>query len=156
MKSWTVHLKPDRPPVLLREGWSWGAFVFGPFWLLVRRAWLPAVLWLALSVLLAALAPGGARPVLVFALSVLAGLLGWDLVRWSLLRRGYGLAHVLAARDEEAALARLLAARPDLVERCFDLPPAQPPAATPTDPAPTGTAARRGLFGWARRPGRAA
>lgn len=156
MKSWTVHLKPDRPPVLLREGWSWGAFVFGPFWLLVRRAWLPAVLWLAFSVLLAVLAPGGARPVLAFALSVLAGLLGWDLVRWSLLRRGYGLVHVLAARDEEAALARLLAARPDLVERCFDLPPTPPPDTAPPDPAPPDGAARRGLFGWARRPGRAA
>ena len=136
MKSWTVHLKPDREPVLLRDGWSWGAFVFGPLWLLFRRAWVLAALWLALSILLVALTPGEARPVLAFALSVLAGLLGWDMVRWSLLRRGYGLAHVLAARDEEGALARLFGARPDLVERGLNLPP-----------APSGPAGWRGVFG---------
>lgn len=126
MKSWTVHLKPDREPVLLREGWSWGAFLFGPFWLLARRAWVPAALWLALCVLLVALAPAAGRPVSAFALSVLAGLLGWDMVRWSLLRRGYGLVHVLAARDADAALARLFAARPDLAERALDIGPTPP------------------------------
>jgi hypothetical protein len=36
------------------------------------------------------------------------------MVRWSLARRGYILAHVVAARDEEGALGRLLTARDDL------------------------------------------
>lgn len=143
MKSWTVHLKPDREPVLLREGWSWGAFLFGPFWLLFRRAWVPAALWLALTVLLPAFAPAPARPVVAFALSVLAGLLGRDLVRWSLRRRGYELAHVLAARDEEGALARLFAARPDLAGLGFA-------------PVRPGLAERLGRSGRAGRPEEAA
>ena len=41
-------------------------------------------------------------------------MLGRDILRWSLDRRGYTLAHVLAARDEEAALARLLTYRPEI------------------------------------------
>ena len=42
------------------------------------------------------------------------GVFGRDLVRWSLARRGFDEAHVIAARDADTALARLLARRPDL------------------------------------------
>ena len=122
MRTYTVHLKPAREPVLVREGWSWWAFLLGPFWLLAQRAWIPGVVSLALSISLAALAPAPAQPVLALGLGVLTGLLGRDLVRWSLERRGYLLAHVLAARDEEGALGRLLAARPDLAERFLERP----------------------------------
>ena len=52
--------------------------------------------------------------VVVVAIAVLAGLVGRDGVRWALEWRGYTLAHVLAARDEDAALARLLTYRPDV------------------------------------------
>ncbi len=122
MKTWTVHLKPDAEPVLLREGWSWGAFVFGPFWLLFQRAWVPGVLVLALTLVLTAVARQPTQGVLSLALGVLLGLLGRDLVRWSLERRGYQLAHVLAARDEGGALGRLLTARTDLAARYLDRP----------------------------------
>lgn len=113
MKSWTAHLKPGRNPVLVREAFSWGAFVFGAVWLLAQRAWIPAALYLALQIAVAALAPGAG--VILAALALLCGIMGRDLVRWSLERRGYVMCHVLAARDGEAALARLLSARPDLV-----------------------------------------
>ena len=33
MRTYTAHLKPIRPPVLVREGWSWGGALFGPIWL---------------------------------------------------------------------------------------------------------------------------
>ena len=113
MRSYTAHLKPGKQPVLLREGWSWGAFLFGPLWLLAHRAWLPA---LALAVLLGLtpLLRGNPAPVIAITLLVLAGLFGRDLLRWSLARRGYVMQHVLAARDEDAALGRLLTFRPDL------------------------------------------
>ena len=42
------------------------------------------------------------------------GLYGNDFRRFGLERRGYALAHVLAARNEDAAMARLLALRPGL------------------------------------------
>ena len=120
MKTWTVHLKPDAEPVLVREGWSWGAFLFGPLWLLSQRAWVPGVVVLALTLAFSALAPAPTRAVLALGLGALLGLLGRDLVRWSLERRGYQLAHVLAARDEGGALGRLLAVRTDLAARYLD------------------------------------
>ena len=114
MTSWTAHLKAGRQPVLVREGWSWLAFILGPIWLAFQRAWIPALLLAAILVLSGTLPPLPARGPVNIALLFLNGLLGRDLVRWSLARRGYLLAHVLAARDEEAALGRLLHYRPDV------------------------------------------
>ncbi len=113
MRFWTAHLKGDAEPVLVREGFSVWAMIFGPFWLAFHRAWIPAVLLLAAGVL-ASLLPGPLDAIAPFALAWAAGLFGRDMVRWSLARRGWLLAHVVAAPDEEAALARLLAARPEL------------------------------------------
>jgi hypothetical protein len=110
----TAHLRDSRPPVLVREGFAWGALFFGPIWFACHRAWLAAVIALALAVLVLALAPGAAKPVLILALAVLQGLFGNDLRRVALSRRRFVLAHVVAARDRDAALARLLARRPDL------------------------------------------
>ena len=115
MRIWTAHLHPARPPVLVQEGWSWGAAAFGPFWLLAHRAWVPGVLVLAAVVILNLAVPGALRPVLVLGFFVLLGLLGRDLLRWALDRRGYALQHVVAAPDGDAALLRLLDARADLV-----------------------------------------
>lgn len=114
MRSWTAHLKPGREPVLVLEGFSWGALLFGPAWFVANRAWIPAVLEAAALVVLAVLLPGRVAGVVVMAVAVLAGLLGRDVVRWALERRGYTLSHVLAARDEDAALARLLTYRPEV------------------------------------------
>ena len=117
MKYWTVHLPAKgRPtlPVLVREGFSWGAFLFGPLWLLAHRAWIPAVLVIAATVLAGVLAPAGVQPFLFLAIALLTGFSGNDLRRFSLERRGYLLRHVIAARDADSALARLLAGRPDL------------------------------------------
>ncbi len=126
MRVWTVHVPPPsadaaasgrrpgpRAPVLVREGFSWGAFLFGPFWLLLRGLWLEALLWLVAVAAAALLVPAFvsvALPVLQFLL----GCHARDLRRRALARRGYAQAHVVAERDEERALARLLAARPDL------------------------------------------
>ena len=117
MRTYTAHLKAARAPVLVREGWSWAGFLFGPLWLFAKRAWIPAVIETAAIVCLFALAPEPFRAPVLFGLALLVGVLGRDLVRWSLGRRGYALTHVLAARDEDAALGRLLAGRADLLEQ---------------------------------------
>ena len=121
MRVFTAHVHATEPPRLVREGWSWGAFLFGPFWLLAHRAWLAALLWAALCCV-PALLPRGWGLVAAGAVAWLAGLVGRDLVRWSLARRGYVLAHVVAAPDQDTALARFLAVRDDQVPRFLPRP----------------------------------
>ncbi|MBV9652923.1 MAG: DUF2628 domain-containing protein [Acetobacteraceae bacterium] len=116
MRTWTVHLRRNATPALVREGFSWGAFFFGWIWLLAHRAWIAAALWLAGTIVVIVLTPAAARPLVGVAIAVLQGLFGNDLRRWSLERRGFALAHVVAARDSEGALVRLLDRRPDLAE----------------------------------------
>ncbi len=114
MKFWTAHIRPGTPPVLVREGFSWGALIFGPIWLAAHRAWLPAVFAIAMTVLILALTGDDTAVALLAALIALLGLSGHDLRRWSLDHRGYLLAQVVAARSEAEALAELLTRRPDL------------------------------------------
>lgn len=112
MKVWTAHVAHDQPPVLIPEGFSWSAYVFGPFWLAACGAWTMAGLVLAADVALAALAPGWTLWIAAFA----TGLFGQDLRRLSLYLGGaYSQDHVIAATSEDGALVRLLARRPDLI-----------------------------------------
>jgi hypothetical protein len=114
MRFWTAHIRPGAPPVLVREGFSWGALIFGPLWLFAHRVWIPAVLALAAAILIAVLTRDGTAAALLIALIVLLGVSGQDLRRWSLDHRGYLLSQVVAGRHEMDALARLLERRPDL------------------------------------------
>jgi hypothetical protein len=118
---WTAHIRAGATPVLVREGFSWGALLFGPIWLAAHRAWIAAVLSAVLIVLILMLTTGGFAVLLLCALMLLLGLSGHDLRRWSLDHRGYLLAQVVAARTELDALAGLLERRPDL--RGSFLPP---------------------------------
>jgi hypothetical protein len=113
----SAHLKPDAEPVLVPEGFSLAALVFGPLWLAAHRAWVPAALAMAADVLIGALVHDPARIVLGAGLAVLLGLTGQDLRRWTLEQRGYLLTNVFAVRDAEEALLRLLTVRPDLANR---------------------------------------
>jgi hypothetical protein len=114
VKFWTAHIRSGAAPVLVREGFSWGALLFGPLWLAVHRAWIAAVLTIVAAVLIIVLAKGGVAAALLTTLIVLLGLSGNDVRRWSLDHRGYLLAQVVVARSEMEALGRLLGRRPDL------------------------------------------
>jgi len=111
---WSAHLRAGAAPILVREGFSWGALLFGPVWLALHRAWIAAVLALVALVLIVLLTKGAVMAALFAAVAVLLGLSGHDLRRWSLDHRGYLLAQVVAAPSELDALARLLERRPDL------------------------------------------
>ena len=117
MKIYTALLKPNAEPVLVREGFAWGAFILGPIWLAAHRAWIAAAITLALFILIDILTPQPARTILATGLAVLLGLIGNDLRRWALQQRGFLLMHVLAAQNTEDAFARLLTTRPDLAAR---------------------------------------
>ena len=107
MTSYTVHVHARRPLVLVAERYNLGAAMFGPLWLGMVGAWIPAVLlgcaWVAAIVLV----PQAMLPPVAFGLAWFAGLAGRDMQRWSLARRGWRQAHVVVAANEEAALARL-------------------------------------------------
>jgi hypothetical protein len=117
VKIYTALLKNGAEPILVREGFSWGALFFGPFWLAAHRAWIAAAISLAAYVLLAVLAPDPVRGILAVALTVILGLAGNDFRRWALENRGYLLVHVLAAGNRDDAFMRLLSYRPDLAAR---------------------------------------
>jgi hypothetical protein len=117
VRIWTAHLHASRPPALVREGFSLGAFLFGPLWLALHRAWIPALLAFVASVLIVKFAAAPVSGVLLLGEMVLLGQCGRDMVRWSLARRGYMLLHVVMARNANAALLRLLDARPELAGR---------------------------------------
>ncbi len=116
MKTWTVHLCPGAAPALVPEAFSWGAALFGPFWLFAHRAWIPGVLVLCAQAVLAVTPPHG---VPTLALVWLLGLFGQDLRRWSLSRRGFVVSHVVAAPTVEAAAVRLFDQRPELAREAL-------------------------------------
>jgi len=115
MTFWTAHIRASSAPVLVREGFSWGAFFLGPLWLAMHRAWIPAALALACGILIVVLLPPGVAAVTMAALAIVLGLSGQDCRRWSMDHRGFMLTQVIAARSEPEALGVLLARRPDLV-----------------------------------------
>ncbi len=118
MTSFTVHVPPTPPGdepapekiVFLRDGFSTSAFVFGPFWFLWKRAWLPAFLWALVLALVAgagALAriPADAMSIPGFAVSLFLGFEGGRILAWSLQRRGYVESDVVIGENEEEAEA---------------------------------------------------
>jgi hypothetical protein len=121
MRVWTVHApaaasRRARPPVLVPEGFSWGAFLFALPWLLFHRLWLATLVYVAVVLLLVLFLPEPAGTVAAVAVQFLLACHAQDLRRRALARRGYRLAHVVAERDTDLALARLLSARPELAE----------------------------------------
>jgi len=114
VRFWTGHLRPGAAPVLVREGFAWGALLFGPLWLAAHRAWIPAALALAAGTLILALSGGATATALMLGLALWLGISGHDLRRWSMRQRGFVLFQIITAHDETDAVARLLKRRPDL------------------------------------------
>ena len=112
MNIYTAYQHPTRPALLVVEGFSWGALIFGPLWLIWRHAWISAALLFAC--LVAAGFVPSAGPAIRLGLAVLAGLFGRDAVRWEMELRGWHFVGIVAGRDEESAILRLLGARPEL------------------------------------------
>ena len=125
MRVWTIHAPPAPPasvpvtappgPVaLVREGFSCVALVAPLPWFLWQRMWLVAALWTAGAVIAALLLPEAVLPWVAAAGQVLVACHARDLKRWTLARRGLAPQGVVAARNLDAAIARLAELRPDL------------------------------------------
>jgi hypothetical protein len=131
MRLYTVHGEPPRearpgpegwpepkgpPPIVLRDGFSVAAFLFGPFWFLAKRLWVEGLAMLALVIGLGLLAPEPASSVLIFALQLVAGFEGRDRLRARLERQGLAELGVVVAPGQDMAWFRLVQQRPDLVK----------------------------------------
>ncbi len=122
LRVFTVHRPPARTkrwealdplPELVKEGFSWPAFVFGVAWALYHKLWLVAAALVAVSAVIGVAFEQfqlgeTAAALTFFALAVLVGLMGNDWRRASLRRRGYLEDGVVTASDAETALRRYL------------------------------------------------
>jgi len=161
MTIYTLHLPRDARPgdpsaldeaELVRDAFSWGAFFFTFLWFFFHRLWLAGlgvlVLVLGFGALLQVLnVHDAAATVAALLLQVLIGLEANSLRRWTLARRGFALADVVTAADEDEAeakaYARWLSQRPASTR----VPASAPAPITPRRPDPV-----IGLFPDAERP----
>ena len=99
--------------IVIKEGFSWPAFVFTALWAIWHRMWLVFFLVLATGVVLQlALALLGADNVAALLISLgymlLVGYGANDWWRWSLARRGTGQMGIVSAINAETALYRYI------------------------------------------------
>jgi len=124
MKIYTVHLRrqgldPDRDLVLVREGFSFMAFLFSILWLLWHRLWLAAVIVFAAQMVIAGLvywlsANEPAILIVDIFTSIVVGLIAHDLQRWKLGQTGYVEQGVVSGRNKDDATRRYLDDHPDV------------------------------------------
>ncbi len=120
MAVYTVHEPPGQGSgglsyamrfVFIRDAFSWGAFLFGPFWMLRHRMWLMLAIYLGAAAVLgvAARLVGGSSGLWIFLALLVAlflGVEGASLRRWTLDRRGWSGRGVVIGDDLEAAERR--------------------------------------------------
>jgi hypothetical protein len=111
MPSFTVHTPAagtDERAIFVSDGWSWPAFIFGPFWLGWHRQWIALVgyvaLWLALTYAgrLFGLHPMAAS-LLSTLLNIGLALEGGQIRRWTLARNAMPAVAVVSARNADEA-----------------------------------------------------
>ncbi len=109
MRSYTVQ-RPPHPgsATILPEGFSWGAFLFGPLWFLFHGLWLSAILLVLLYMAIAGAADHfavaeGIWSIAVFTVNVLVGFNARDWWRLMLDRQGFRFVGVVQARSLEQA-----------------------------------------------------
>lgn len=122
MARYTVHV-PSRPDargealeraVFVADGWTWGAFTFGPLWLLWHRHWITGLIMLAITIAMLvgmAVLPAseGAKIAGMLLVSILWGLEGSSLRRLALARAGFVEEGLVAGGDLDALEQRFFA-----------------------------------------------
>ncbi len=142
MQTFTVHEPPNAAPdrvdraeslVFIKDGFSWGAALFGPLWLLAHRLWWPLVAYLVVyggleAVRLTAILDQRWLGLCLLALNLLLAFEGDTLRRWSLQRRGWRMLGAANGRN-----------RSECERRFFDAwIPSQPIIQAHADPSHAG------------------
>ncbi|MCW9032883.1 MAG: DUF2628 domain-containing protein [Rhodospirillales bacterium] len=125
MKVFTVHYRrllgkePDL--VLVKEGFSWPAFIFSLFWALWNQLWLVSLGLIGIQVLLNLILNTlnfgyGVQTAFSVALALFIGVFGNDLRRWTLKNRcGFDELGVVTGEKISDGEQRFLANRPDVL-----------------------------------------
>ncbi len=156
MPMYTVHARAselDRPRTVdgaayVREGFSWGAFLFLPLWCVFRRSWLGLVMWVAAVALIGGLGrfleiPPVAALAALVVVHILFGFEAAQLRRRSLARRNFVLADVVSghsSNEAEITFALRRSAQPEIASMATSAP-----AAVPYRPRPVSVADGYGL-----------
>ena len=121
MKEYKVFEHPDGKVDVVKQGWSWPAFVFTFFWLLVKRMWVIAGIIFAsflIIVFIGGVAGGAIEKSLDEILSitnimimVVFGLKGNNLREKNLLSREFDFRTTLTASNHDGAVAIYLKER---------------------------------------------
>ena len=123
MKTYTVHYPPEsgvsmtglaRDAILVKDGFSWPAFLVPLIWLIYNRMWIVLAIYVAIEIAFAAIAAGLSMPdgltmVASLAVSFIIGFQGNDFLRWSLERRRYRQHAVVAGANLPDAEHRFFA-----------------------------------------------
>jgi hypothetical protein len=147
MASWVVLEAPPgarvaegRELVVLRDGFSFLAFLFPPLWLLWHRLWVEAAVAFAVLLGVTALEQMAGLAIsapLSLLVSIFVGIEGNGLRIAAWRRRGWLEAAVVDAPNEDDAEARYAASEDDAdAERPADRQPIVPSVGVPT-PAPS-------------------
>ena len=126
MQVFSIHLRPsaltpDNEAVLVKEGFCWPAFFFGPFWALFHRMWFTATSLLSVLIGLvvaeAALRidPLTCSAVMLGAASII-GFCANDWRRNALDSGGWKIEGLSAAPDLDTALRRFIDLHPDSLD----------------------------------------
>lgn len=120
MAVFTVHEPPPSGDLMrdaervafVRDGFSWPAFLIPFVWLLWHRMWLVLVLWIAVVVLLqwgTSLLGEPAPLIATVATALVMGFEASSLRRWTLERRRFRFAGVVAGADRSDCERRFFA-----------------------------------------------
>lgn len=145
MATYTLHVPADSHwgdaraldrALVVKDGFTWGAFVFTFLWFLANRLWLAALLVFAAEIALAAGAyllnlNYGAAFVAELLLGILIGLEASSLKRWTLARRGRPVTDVVTASGRDEAETRAFTRWLSEPESERSLSPPAPTAAGP-------------------------
>jgi len=116
MRTFRIYCHPHkRVPVVVKEGFSWPAFIFGPLWFLLNKMWLTAAIVIALVIgqrlFFGSFKAASSGEALFGVLMFLLAIVAWFLVARfancllcsNLEDRGYVLRDTIGAKSARAA-----------------------------------------------------
>ena len=113
MKQYNIYVDSSRSTKAIKQGWSWPAFFFVLFWVLVKRINTKEVALLVALILLNAILPffddnidPSSYSDLMFPyVSVFFAVMGNRLLEGKLVSKGYALVDTVWAVNQEAAIS---------------------------------------------------